>query len=81
MFCGRTLERTRYDHLSLLAGPSQPCAVAGPANGTGVARRADTLERKVAAHVRSLYAKLRQIDVGLDPIQTHCGLVYRVAPA
>ena len=37
---------------------------------------AAALERTVDAHVKSLRAKIRQVDDGADPIVTHRGLGY-----
>ena len=41
----------------------------------------DTLERTVDAHVKSLRAKLRLVDPSADPIHTHRGMGYSLAPA
>jgi two-component system, OmpR family, catabolic regulation response regulator CreB len=41
----------------------------------------DTLDRTVDAHVKSLRAKLRLVDPASDPIQTHRGMGYSLAPA
>ncbi|MNY70660.1 Transcriptional regulatory protein CreB [compost metagenome] len=42
---------------------------------------ADTLDRTVDAHVKSLRAKLRAVAPDADPIQTHRGLGYSLAAA
>ena len=41
----------------------------------------DTLDRTVDAHVKSLRAKLRAVDPGAAPIQTHRGLGYSLSAA
>ncbi|NRR33858.1 winged helix-turn-helix domain-containing protein [Oxalobacteraceae bacterium] len=81
LFGGVDLDLTRYEYLLLKTLIEQPGHVLSRAQlmervWSGAP---DTLERTVDAHVKSLRAKLRQIDPGQDPIQTHRGLGYSLA--
>ena len=83
LFCGQTLDLTRYEYLLLKTFIQ---------HGGHVLSRAqlmdhvwtdapDTLERTVDAHIKSLRAKLRLIDDHADPIQTHRGMGYSFSAA
>ncbi|MES2743313.1 MAG: two-component system response regulator CreB [Pseudomonadota bacterium] len=83
VYRGRALELTRYEYLLLAALIAHPGHVLSRAQlmDRVWSDAPDTLERTVDAHIKSLRAKLRQIDPGADPIQTHRGMGYSVAPA
>ncbi len=83
VFCGQALELTRYEYLLLKALLEHPGHVLSRAQlmDRVWADAPDTLDRTVDAHVKSLRAKLRQIDAATDPIQTHRGMGYSLAPA
>lgn len=77
-FCGQALDLTRYEYLLLKTFIEHPGHVLSRAQ---VMDRVwhdapDTLDRTVDAHIKSLRAKLRAIDTGNDPIQTHRGMGY-----
>ncbi|OYO31879.1 two-component system response regulator CreB [Janthinobacterium sp. PC23-8] len=83
LFHGQPLELTRYEYLLLKTLLEHPGHVLSRAQlmervWSGAP---DTLERTVDAHVKSLRAKLRAIDAGVEPIQTHRGLGYSLARA
>jgi two-component system catabolic regulation response regulator CreB len=82
LYCGQALDLTRYEYLLLKALTEHPGHVLSRAQlmDRVWADAPDTLDRTVDAHVKSLRAKLRSIDPNADPIQTHRGLGYSVAP-
>ncbi len=83
LFHGQPLDLTRYEYLLLKTLLEHPGHVLSRAQLMARVWSAapDTLERTVDAHVKSLRAKLRAIDVQADPIQTHRGLGYSLAGA
>lgn len=83
VFCGQALDLTRYEYLLLKTLLERPGHVLSRAQlmDRVWADSPDTLDRTVDAHVKSLRAKLRVIDPASDPIQTHRGLGYSLAPA
>jgi two-component system catabolic regulation response regulator CreB len=83
VFCGQPLELTRYEYLLLKALVERPGHVLSRAQlmDRVWADAPDTLDRTVDAHVKSLRAKLRLVDPATDPIQTHRGMGYSLAPA
>jgi two-component system catabolic regulation response regulator CreB len=83
VYCGAPLELTRYEYLLLKALLERPGHVLSRAQlmDRVWADAADTLDRTVDAHVKSLRAKLRLVDAAADPIQTHRGMGYSLAPA
>ncbi|MES3024970.1 MAG: two-component system response regulator CreB [Pseudomonadota bacterium] len=83
IYCGQALELTRYEYLLLLALAEHPGHVLSRAQlmDRVWADAADTLDRTVDAHVKSLRAKLRAVDPGFDPIHTHRGMGYSLANA
>jgi two-component system, OmpR family, catabolic regulation response regulator CreB len=83
VFCGQALDLTRYEYLLLKTLLERPGHVLSRAQlmDRVWADSPDTLDRTVDAHVKSLRAKLRLIDPASDPIQTHRGLGYSLAPA
>lgn len=78
---GQDLDLTRYEYLLLKAFIEHPGHVLSRAQlmDRVWTDAPDTLERTVDAHVKSLRAKLRDIDPGHDPIQTHRGMGYSLA--
>jgi two-component system catabolic regulation response regulator CreB len=83
VFCGLPLDLTRYEYLLLKALLEHPGHVLSRAQlmDRVWADAPDTLDRTVDAHVKSLRAKLRLVDPASDPIQTHRGMGYSLAPA
>jgi two-component system, OmpR family, catabolic regulation response regulator CreB len=83
LYCGQPLDLTRYEYLLLKALAEHPGHVLSRAQlmDRVWADAPDTLDRTVDAHVKGLRAKLRALDPKADPIQTHRGLGYSVAPA
>ena len=83
VYCGHALELTRYEYLLLKALLERPGHVLSRAQlmDRVWADAPDTLDRTVDAHVKSLRAKLRLVDPAADPIQTHRGMGYSLAPA
>jgi two-component system catabolic regulation response regulator CreB len=79
-FCSCPLELTRYEYLLLKALLAQPERVF---SRTQLMDQAwpdplASFERSVDTHIKTLRAKLRDIDPHLDPIRTHRGLGYSV---
>ena len=83
VYCGQPLELTRYEYLLLKVLVEHPGHVLSRAQlmDRVWAGSPDTLDRTVDAHVKSLRAKLRAVDPGADPIQTHRGLGYSLSAA
>lgn len=83
LFQGRVLDLTRYEYLLLKTFLEHPGHVLSRAQlmDRVWSDAPDTLERTVDAHIKSLRAKLRYIDEGSDPIQTHRGMGYSLAHA
>ena len=83
VYLGQALELTRYEYLLLKALLEHPGHVLSRAQlmDRVWADAPDTLDRTVDAHVKSLRAKLRLVDPAADPIQTHRGMGYSLAPA
>ncbi|HEY0060764.1 MAG TPA: two-component system response regulator CreB [Telluria sp.] len=83
VFSGQPLDLTRYEYLLLKTLLEHPGHVLSRAQlmDRVWADAPDTLDRTVDAHVKSLRAKLRLIDPATDPIQTHRGMGYSLAPA
>ncbi len=83
LFRGQALELTRYEYLLLKTLIEHPGHVLSRAQlmERVWSDAADTLDRTVDAHVKSLRAKLRLVDPAHEPIQTHRGMGYSLAPA
>ena len=81
LYCGRTLDLTRYEYLLLKTLIEHPGHVLSRAQLMDRVWRdaPDTLDRTVDAHVKSLRAKLRAVAPQTDPIHTHRGLGYSLA--
>lgn len=77
-FCGWHLELTRYEYLLLKALLAQPERVFSRAQLMDQAwpDPLASFERSVDTHIKTLRAKLRDIDPNIDPIRTHRGLGY-----
>ena len=82
LFRGHGLELTRYEYLLLKVLIEHPGHVLSRAQLMDWvwADAADTLDRTVDAHIKSLRAKLRTIDPATDPIQTNRGMGYSLSP-
>jgi two-component system catabolic regulation response regulator CreB len=82
LFRAQPLDLTRYEYLLLKTLLEHPAHVLSRAQlmDRVWTDAPDTLERTVDAHVKSLRAKLRLIDAEADPIQTHRGMGYSLAP-
>lgn len=79
-FRGQALDLTRYEYLLLKTLLAQPERVFTRAQlmeevWSGAEESGD---RTVDTHVKTLRTKLRAIEPGLDPIQTHRGMGYSV---
>ena len=77
-FRGRPLALTRYEYLllkTLLAQPERVFSRAQLMDGAWPDPAA-SFERSVDTHIKTLRAKLREIDPSVDPIRTHRGLGY-----
>jgi two-component system catabolic regulation response regulator CreB len=83
LYRGQALDLTRYEYLLLKTLCERPSHVLSRAQlmDRVWAGSPDTLDRTVDAHVKSLRAKLRQVDPNDDPIQTHRGMGYSLAGA
>jgi two-component system catabolic regulation response regulator CreB len=83
VYCGQPLDLTRYEYLLLKTLLEHPGHVLSRARlmDRVWADAPETLDRTVDAHVKSLRAKLRQVDAGADPIQTHRGMGYSLLNA
>lgn len=79
-FCERPLELTRTEFLILKTLLAQPERVFSRAQLMEQVWTdpAASFERAVDTHIKTLRAKLREIDPTLDPIRTHRGLGYSV---
>jgi len=77
-YCGHYLELTRYEFLLLKTLVNQPQRVYSRDQLMDIvwANAENTLERTVDAHVKTLRAKLRQIDAASKAIVTHRGMGY-----
>jgi two-component system, OmpR family, catabolic regulation response regulator CreB len=78
LYCGQYLDLTRYEFLLLKTLVKQPQRVYSREQLMDLvwANAEDTLERTVDAHVKTLRAKLRQIDPETNAIVTHRGMGY-----
>lgn len=79
-FHGQTLELTRYEYLilkTLLAQPERVFSRAQLMDRVWPDPDA-SFERSVDTHIKTLRAKLRDIDPDGDPIRTHRGLGYSI---
>lgn len=79
-FAGQELPLTRYEYLLLAALLARPGAILSRERlMTDVWQDApDTVDRTVDTHIKTLRAKLRTVDPGRDPIQTHRSLGYSI---
>jgi two-component system, OmpR family, catabolic regulation response regulator CreB len=77
-FRGRLLDLTRYEYGLIEVLIARPGAVLARAQLMDKvwADALDSSDRTVDTHIKTLRAKLRAIDPGLDPIRTHRGLGY-----
>jgi two-component system catabolic regulation response regulator CreB len=77
-FRGRLLELTRYEYGLLAALLQRPGAILSRAQlmDRVWGQDSDTSDRSVDTHVKTLRAKLREVDGDADPIRTQRGLGY-----
>jgi two-component system catabolic regulation response regulator CreB len=77
-FRGQPLDLTRYEHALLAALLERPGAILTRAQllDRGWDADADSGDRTIDTHVKTLRAKLRAAGVEHDPIRTHRGLGY-----
>ena len=77
-FDGHLLDLTRHEYALLAELLRRPGAILGRAQllDRAWADAPDSGERTVDTHVKTLRAKLRQVDPGADPIRTHRGIGY-----
>ena len=75
---GHNLNLTRYEYLLLKTLLAQPGRVYSRSQLMDLVWQdaEDSLERTVDTHIKTLRAKLRDIDPAVDPILTHRGLGY-----
>lgn len=79
-FCGQSLELTLFEYGILLAFLKQPERVFSREQLMATVRDLPevSLERAVDNHIKTLRAKLREINPSLSPIKTHRGLGYSI---
>jgi len=79
-FRDQALQLTRYEYLILAHLLSQPERVFSRQQIMDAVWQAPehSLDRVVDTHIKSLRAKLREVDAGADPIRTHRGLGYSI---
>ena len=79
-YAGQWLDLTRYEHALLAELLRRPGAILSRAQllDRVWADALESGERTVDTHVKTLRAKLRQLDPARDPIRTHRGLGYSV---
>ncbi|HEX7804358.1 MAG TPA: two-component system response regulator CreB [Pseudoxanthomonas sp.] len=77
-FRGHVLELTRYEYMLLAALLHRPGAILSRAQlmDRGWDSDADSADRTVDTHIKTLRAKLRAAGAENDPIRTHRGLGY-----
>jgi two-component system catabolic regulation response regulator CreB len=81
-FHGKAIELTRYEYLLLALLLSAPGRVFTREQimSRVWANAPDTADRSIDTHIKTLRAKLRNIDPASEPIQTHRGTGYSLAP-
>jgi two-component system catabolic regulation response regulator CreB len=79
---GVVLDLTRYEFGLLAALVQRPGAIHSRAQLLDRVwlDAPDSSDRTIDTHIKTLRAKLRAIDAGADPIRTHRGLGYSLAP-
>jgi len=79
-FHGRPLHLTRYEYLILKTLLAQPERVFSRAQLMDLIwpDPAASYDRAVDTHIKTLRAKLRELEPNLDPIRTHRGLGYSI---
>jgi two-component system catabolic regulation response regulator CreB len=81
-FRGKVLDLTRYEYVLLEALLQRPGAILSRAQlmDRGWDSDADSADRTVDTHIKTLRAKLRAAGAESDPIRTHRGLGYALEP-
>ena len=77
-YAGKRLQLTRYEYLllkTLVAAPGRVFSRQQLMDQVW-ADSEGSLDRTVDTHIKTLRAKLREIDASTNPIQTHRGLGY-----
>ena len=79
---GNALELTRYEYVLLAALLQRPGAILSRAQlmDRGWDSDADSADRTVDTHIKTLRVKLRAAGAQDDPIRTHRGLGYALEP-
>lgn len=82
-FHGQALELTRYEYALLAALLQRPGAILSRAQllDRGWDDAADSGDRTIDTHIKTLRAKLRAVDAAADPIRTHRGIGYSLEAA
>ncbi len=77
---GQALDLTRYEHALLAALLQRPGAILNRAQlmERGWDSDADSMDRTVDTHIKTLRGKLRAAGAEADPIRTHRGLGYSI---
>ena len=79
---GKVLDLTRYEYVLLEALLQRPGAILSRAQlmDRGWDSEADSADRTIDTHIKTLRAKLRAAGAEPDPIRTHRGLGYALEP-
>jgi two-component system catabolic regulation response regulator CreB len=82
-YCGQALDLTRYEYGLLAALLQRPGAVLSRAQlmDRVWGEALDSGDRTVDTHIKTLRAKLHEVDGAVDPIHTHRGLGYSLDAA
>jgi len=82
-FHGQALDLTRYEYALLAALLQRPGAILSRAQlmDRGWDDAADSGDRTIDTHIKTLRAKLRAVDAAADPIRTHRGIGYSLEVA
>ncbi len=77
---GQLLDLTRYEHAVLAALLQRPGAILSRAQlmERGWDSEADSMDRTVDTHIKTLRVKLRAAGAAVDPIRTHRGIGYAI---
>ncbi|WP_454763914.1 two-component system response regulator CreB [Cupriavidus campinensis] len=81
-FLGQWLALTRYEYRLLALLAQQPGRIYSRAQLMDLVWHdaAETIDRTVDTHIKTVRAKLRAIDPGFDAIRTHRGMGYSLEP-
>lgn len=78
IFCGQVLNLTRYEFLLLKTLLAEPLRIFPRQLLMDLVWHdaLDTVDRTVDTHIKTLRAKLREVDAGREYISTHRGMGY-----